>query len=253
MPKLAALILAWALAACVRADEVQVAVASNFLAPMQRIAAAFERDSGHRARLSAGASGRLYAQIVNGAPYELLLSADAEIPARLEAQGLAVAGSRFTYAVGRLALWSARPGFVDARGEVLRGAGFRHLALANPRSAPYGAAATQVLERLGVAEALRSRIVLGESVAQVQQFVASGNAEIGFVALAQVWRDGALKPEGSAWIVPETLHEKIRQDAVLLERGRDRPAARALLAYLQGDTARAIVRSQGYGLVEARR
>lgn len=246
-------ILACTLASGVRADEVQVAVASNFLAPIQRIAAAFERETGHRARLSAGASGRLFAQIVNGAPYELLLSADAEIPSRLEAQGLAVAGSRFTYAVGRLALWSARPGFVDARGEVLRGAGFKHLALANPRSAPYGAAAMQVLERLTLTDALRSRIVVGESVAQVQQFVASGNAELGFVALAQVWRDGALATTGSAWVVPETLHEEISQDAVLLERGRDRPAARALLAYLQGDAARAIIRSQGYGLAEARR
>lgn len=253
MRPLAALIIAWAIAACARADEVQAAVASNFLAPMQRIAAAFERDTGHRVRLSSGASGRLYAQIVNGAPYELLLSADAEIPARLEAQGLAVAGSRFTYAVGRLALWSARPGFVDSRGEVLRGGGFRHVALANPRTAPYGAAAMQVLQAMGLAQPLSGRIVQGENVAQVQQFVASGNAELGFIALAQVWRDGAFTAPGSAWIVPEALHEEIRQDAALLTRGRDRPAARALLAYLQGDAARAIIRSQGFALAEARR
>jgi molybdate transport system substrate-binding protein len=248
MRTLAALILAWALAAGVRADEIQVAVASNFLGPMQRVAAAFERETGHRVRLSAGASGRLYAQIVNGAPYELLLSADAEIPVRLQAQGLAVAGTSFTYAIGRLALWAARPGLVHARGDVLRGAGFRHLALANPRTAPYGAAALQVLQGLGVAEALRGRIVQGENVAQVQQFVASGNAELGFVALAQIWKDGAVATAGSAWIVPESLHAPIRQDAVLLERGRARPAARALHAYLRGDAARAIIRGQGYGL-----
>jgi molybdate transport system substrate-binding protein len=228
-----------------RADAVQVAVAANFYATMQRIAAAFERDTGHRALLSAGASGSLYAQIVNGAPFEVFLSADAETPARLEAQGAAVAGSRFPYATGRLVLWSARSGAVDADGAVLRAGVFRHLAVANPRTAPYGAAALQVLGAMGLLDAVRPKIVQGENVAQVQQFVASGNAELGFVALSQVWHDGTLT-QGSAWIVPASLHAPLRQDAALLLPGRDRPAAQALLRYLRSDAARAVIRSFGY-------
>jgi molybdate transport system substrate-binding protein len=229
------------------AGDVQVAVASNFATPMQRIAEAFTRDTGHQMLLSVGASGRFHAQIVNGAPFDVFLSADAETPARLEAAGAAVPGSRFTYAIGRLVLWSARPGFVDAQGAVLRGGGFRHLALANPKTAPYGAAAQQALRGLGLFDTLRPKFVQGENIAQVQQFVASGNAELGFVALAQVWRNGVIA-QGSAWIVPATLHAPIRQDAVLLLPGRDKPAAKALLAYLQGDAARALIRGFGYEL-----
>jgi molybdate transport system substrate-binding protein len=233
------------------AGEVQAAVASNFSLPMQRIAEAFARDTGHRVRLSVGATGRFHAQIANGAPFEILLSADADTPARLEAAGAAVAGSRFTYAVGRLVLWSAHAGVVDAQGTVLHGGGFRHLAVANPKTAPYGAAALQVLQGLGLLDALRPKLVQGENIAQVQQFVASGNAELGFVALAQVWRDGAIA-RGSAWIVPDSLHAPIRQDAVLLLPGRGNPAAQALLAYLRGDAARAIIRGFGYELPAGR-
>ncbi len=225
--------------------EVQVAVAANFTAPMQRIAAEFEKDSGHKAALMSGATGKFYAQISHGAPFEVFLSADDETPARLEKDGLAVAGSRFTYATGRLVLWSAREGYVDDKGEVLKKGDFRHLAIANPRTAPYGAAALQVLGKLGLQPALTPRFVQGENIAQTHSFVVSGNAELGFVALAQVYKDGRLGA-GSAWIVPASLHAPIRQDAVLLMKGASNPAAAALLKYLKGDKARAIIQSFGY-------
>ncbi|HRI18987.1 MAG TPA: molybdate ABC transporter substrate-binding protein [Burkholderiaceae bacterium] len=238
-----------ALHAGARADEVSVAVAANFSAPMERIAAAFARDTGHKALLSVGATGKFHAQIVNGAPFDVFLAADDETPARLVDRGAAVAGSRFTYAIGRLVLWSALPGRVDDRGAVLGRGGFAHIAIANPRTAPYGAAAIQVMGRLNILDALRPKFVQGENIAQVQQFVASGNAELGFVALSQVWRDGVLA-EGSAWIVPASLHDPIRQDAVLLARARDNAAAQALLAYLRGEKARAVIRAFGYELPE---
>ena len=227
------------------AAEVVVAVAANFAAPMQRIAAAFEREAGHRAVLSVGSTGGFHAQIRNGAPFEVLLAADDETPARLEAEGLAVAGSRFTYAVGRLVLWSARPGVVDERGEVLRSGGFTRIALANPKLAPYGAAAFEAMTRLGVLDAVRPRIVQGENVGQAWQFVATGNAPLGFIALSQVARDGRIA-QGSGWVVPAGLHAPIRQDAVLLRPGQGRPAADALLAYLRGEQAAAIIRAFGY-------
>lgn len=234
-------------ASAAHAGEVQVAVAANFTAPAQRVAAEFERDTGHRALLSFGASGRFYAQIKNGAPFAVFLSADEATPLRLEAEGAAVPGSRFTYAIGRLALWSAQPGRVDTEGAVLQRGNFAHLAIANPKTAPYGAAAVEVLAALGVLEGLKPKLVQGENIAQAQQFVASGNAELGFVALSQVWRDGKLS-EGSVWVVPTRLHAPIRQDAVLLLAGRDKPAAQALLSYLKGDKARALIRSFGYEL-----
>ena len=229
------------------ADEVQVAVAANFTLPMQRIAAEFERDTGHKALLSFGATGRFYAQIKNGAPFELLLSADEETPTRLANERAAVVGSRFTYAIGRLVLWSARAGVVDGQAAVLKTGGYRHLAIANPKTAPYGAAAVEVLTGMGLLGTVGPKLVQGENIAQAQQFVASGNAELGFVALSQVWRDGKLT-SGSAWLVPTTLHTPIRQGAVLLNLGRDKPAALALLRYLQSDKARAVIRSFGYDL-----
>ena len=229
------------------AGEVQVAVAANFTAPMQRIAAEFEKDSGHKATLMSGATGKFYAQISNGAPFEVLLSADDETPARLERDGLAVAGSRFTYATGRLVLWSAREGYVDDKGDVLKKGDFRHLSIANPKTAPYGAAAIQTLSKLGLLPALEPRFVQGENIAQTHSFIVSGNAELGFIALSQVFRDGRLG-SGSAWIVPANLHEPIRQDAVLLAKGQSNPAAAALLKYLKGDKARSIIKSFGYEL-----
>ncbi len=233
------------LAAPARAADVQVAVAANFSAPMKIIAAEFEKDSGHKAILSFGATGKLYAQIRNGAPFEVFLAADDHTPKKLEQEGGAVQGSRFTYATGRLALWSARPGFVNAQGDVLRQGGFSKLAIAAPKLAPYGAAAMQTLSRLGLDAALAPKLVTGESIGQAFSFVATGNAELGFVALSQVLENG--KPaSGSAWIVPDTLHSPIRQDAVLLTRGKGSPAARQLMAFLQSDKARAVIRAHGY-------
>lgn len=230
-----------------RAAEVTVAVAANFTAPAQRIAAEFERDTGHKARLSFGGTGKFYAQIRNGAPFEVFLAADDTTPARLETEGAAVRGSRSTYAIGRLVLWSARAGVVDARGEVLRSGRFEHLAIANPRLAPYGAAAVEVLTALKLLDALQPRFVQAENIAQAYQYTATGNAELGFVALSQVMQDGRLSG-GSAWIVPAELHQPIRQDAVLLLKGQGRPAAEAWLRYLQGEKVRAIIRSFGYGI-----
>ena len=236
-----------AIAGFAHADEVQVAVAANITAPMQQIAAQFEKDSGHKAVLSFGATGKFYAQIVNGAPFELLLAADDETPARLEKEGQGVVGSRFTYAIGKLVLWSADPALVDGKGEILRKGGFRHLALANPKTAPYGAAAVETMGKLGVLSTLQPLFVQGENISQTQQFITTGNAELGFVALSQVFKDGRITG-GSAWIVPASLYEPIRQDAVLLARGKDKPAAAALAAYLKGDKAKAVIRSFGYEL-----
>ncbi len=236
-----------AIAGFAHADEVQVAVAANFTAPMQQIAAQFEKDTGHKAGLSFGATGKFHAQIVNGAPFELLLAADDETPVRLEKDGQGVPGSRFTYAIGKLVLWSADPALVDAKGDILKKGGFRHLAIANPKTAPYGAAAVETMNKLGVLAALQPLFVQGENISQTHQFITTGNAELGFVALSQVFKDGKVAG-GSAWIVPPGLYEPIRQDAVLLARGRDKPAAAALAAYLKGDKAKTVIRAFGYEL-----
>ena len=238
--------LTLALAGSALAGEVQVAVAANFTAPMQQIAALFERDTGHKAVLAFGGTGKFYAQITNGAPFDVLLSADDETPARLEKEGHTVAGSRFTYAVGKLVLWSTDPKRVDAQGDILKTGSFKRLAIANPKTAPYGAAAIETMTALGVLPQLQSRFVQGENIAQTHQFVTTGNAELGFVALSQTYKDG--KPYGSMWVVPDTLHQPILQDAVLLTRGKDKAAASALLGYLKGDRARNVIRSFGYEL-----
>lgn len=241
------LIIAAVLTAPSHAGEVHVAVAANFAAPMHKLAAQFERQTGHRALVSVGATGKFYAQIVNGAPFEVLLAADDTTPARLAREGRALANSRFTYAVGKLVLWSATPGYVDADGAALRRSDLRHLAIANPKTAPYGAAAIETLKALGLYDRLRSKLVLGESIAQAHHFAASGNAQAGFVALSQVTVEGKLT-SGSAWIVPARLHAPIRQDAILLEQGRDKPAAAALLRFLAGAPARGTIRQFGYDL-----
>ena len=231
------------------ADEVQVAVAANFTAPMQKIAASFEKDTGHKAVLSFGATGKFYAQIRHGAPFAVLLSADDETPARLIQDGLGLAGSRFTYAVGQLVLWSAQPGVVDDQGAVLSGMAAGRLpgklAVADPKLAPYGAATMQVLGQRGLIDKLRPALVTGENIGQTFQFVKTGNAALGFVALSQVMVDGKIG-SGSAWVVPAALHEPIRQDAVLLKAGENKPAAKALLQYLRSDAARAVMRGYGY-------
>lgn len=230
-----------------RAAEVSVAVAANFAAPMQKIAAAFEHDTGHKAVLAFGSTGRFRAQIRNGAPFDVLLAADDETPRQLEHDGLGVAGTRFTYAVGRLVLWSRQPGLVDDQGAVLKTGSFARLALADPKLAPYGAAAVATLTGLGLLEQLTPKFVLGENIGQAYQFVATQNVPLGFVALSQVYADGHLT-QGSAWVVPASLHRPIRQDALLLGRGQGKPAAQALLAYLRGEKARTIIRSYGYDL-----
>ena len=227
------------------AAEVRVAVAANFAQPMKEIAAEFEKETGHRLSVSQGASGKFYAQISNGAPFDVFLSADDETPARLLKEGKAVAGTAFTYAIGRLVLWSPDEKLVDQGGAVLKSDSFRFVAIANAKVAPYGRAAVQVMQKLGVLSRIEPRVVQGESIAQTFQFVSSGNAQLGFVALSQVWDSGRLR-SGSGWVVPEAMHEPLRQDAVLLNPGRDSAAARSLLAYLNSDKARKISERYGY-------
>mgnify|MGYP001404352007 FL=1 len=245
--KLSVLAFAASAAASASADEVQVAVAANFTAPIQAIATDFEKDTGHKLVAAFGATGQIYTQIKNGAPFEVFLSADDTTPAKLEQEGDTVKGSRFTYAVGTLALWSAKDGYVDSKGQVLKANQYQHLSIANPKTAPYGLAATQVLSKLGLTDATKAKIVEGQSITQAYQFVSTGNAELGFVALSQVYKDGKLT-SGSAWIVPDDLHDPIKQDAVILNKGKDSAAAKALVEYLKGPKAAAIIKSFGYQL-----
>ena len=239
------LILTALLAGAAHADTVSVAVAANFTAPMQKIAAEFAKDTGHKAELSFGATGKFYAQISNGAPFGMLLAADDTTPAKIAREGKGVADSRFTYAVGKLVLWSKQDGYVDAQGAVLKTGKFQHVAIANPKLAPYGLAAEQTLTQLGLLEQIKPKFVQGENIGQTYQFAATGNAELGFVALSQVMEDGKIK-SGSAWLVPSSMHEPIRQDAIVLNTAKDNAAAKALMDYLRGDKARAIITSFGY-------
>ena len=234
-------------AALARAEDISVAVAANFTAPMQQIAAEFEKATGHKARLTFGSTGKFYAQIREGAPFQLLLAADDETPARLVREGEGVPGSQFTYAVGKLILWSAKPGFVDDKGEVLKSGKFEHLANANPKLAPYGLAAMETLKALGLADTLQSRIVLAENITQAQQYVMSGNAELGFIAFSQIHKDGKLI-DGSYWLVPARYYSPIRQDAVVLAKGKGNAAVEALAGFLKSDAATKIIKSYGYDL-----
>jgi len=230
-----------------QAGDALLAVAANFTAPMQKIAQAFEQDTGHKAVLSFGATGSFYAQIKNGAPFDVLLAADDDTPLKIEKEGLSVVGSRFTYATGQLVLWSKQAGLVDDKGEVLRSGKFQKIAIANPKLAPYGLAATETLTQLGLLSELQPKIVMGESIGQTYQFLVTENAQLGFVALSQVFADGKIT-QGSAWVVPAKLHNPIQQDAVLLNSGKNNPAAAALLTYLKSDKARAIIKAYGYQL-----
>lgn len=250
---LAVLLLALTLPA--HAGQVQVAAAANLAAPIREIAAAFQRETGHVAVVALGSTGKFHAQVRNGAPFEVLLAADAETPRRLQAEGLARPGTRFTYAIGQLVLWSAQPGVVDANADVLRKPPRGILAIADPRVAPYGAAAIETLKNLGLLSAWERNFAHAENIAQAYQFAASGNAPIGFVALSQVIQpppdpppggEGPRIVRGSGWIVPAGLHPPIRQDAVLLNPGAANPAAAAFLAYLRSGAARAVLRAAGY-------
>ena len=234
-----------ALASPARAAEVQVAVAANFAEPMKAVAAVLARTTGHTLKVSTGASGAFYTQIRHGAPFDVFLSADRERPAQLERDGLTQPGTRFTYATGKLVLWSVKPGRVDGAGAVLRAPDLGKVAYANPKTAPYGAAAVQAMERLGLAAGLAPRLVQGESIGQTFHFVTTGNADVGFVALSQVLEGGRLR-EGSMWVVPQTAYEPIRQDAVLLRRAAGNEAARALMDLLRSPSLHDLIRSYGY-------
>lgn len=240
--RLLTLTAALALSAAAQAEVVQIAVAANFTAPARALAEIFARTTGHEAKLSFGATGAFYTQIKNGAPFDILLAADDERPIRLEKEGDTVPGSRFTYAIGQLVLWSAKPGFVDGEGAVLKGGNFNKIAIANPKLAPYGAAAVETMDKLGLAAALTPKLVTGESIGQTYNFIATGNAELGFVALAQVLDGGKLK-SGSMWVVPAKYHAPIIQDAVILKRAAANPAAKAWMALMRSPTTQDFIRS----------
>jgi len=239
---IAIVLAALSLAGSALAAEVKVAVAANFTEPAREIAARFKARTGNDAILSSGASGQFYAQIANGAPFEVFLSADRERPEKAEAEGLGVPGSRFTYAVGRLVLFSKTPGLVDGRGAVLKSGRFQKLAVADPKVAPYGVAAIETMRKLDVYDALRPKLVQGTSITQAYQFVDTGAAELGFLALSQV----VTFRGGSRWLVPAADHTPIDQQAVLLKAGAANPAAKAFMAFLKGAEARAIIRRYGY-------
>tara|TARA_R110001583_G_scaffold195503_1_gene374425 strand:+ start:2421 stop:3176 length:756 start_codon:yes stop_codon:yes gene_type:complete len=249
-PPVSRLVIALSLgvfAAGSNAAEVQVAVAANFTAPIKEIALQFEKDTGHRVLAAFGPTGGLYTQIRNGAPFEVFFAADSKTPAKLEAEGGIVPGSRFTYAVGKLVLWSSDGAYVDDKGEVLSRNAFKHLSIANPKTAPYGFAATQVLDKLGLTAAVGPKLVEGTNITQAYQFASTGNAELGFVAMSQVSKDGKIT-SGSAWVVPADMYDPIRQDAVILSKGKDSEAAKALVDYLKGPKAAAVIRAYGYDL-----
>jgi molybdate transport system substrate-binding protein len=230
------------------AEEVRVAVAANFLGTMNQIITNFQADTGHTVVVSAGSSGKLYAQIKNGAPFDVFFSADVTRPTLLEEEGLAVKGSRFVYAVGRLTLWSPDSNLVNGDGQtVLSDGRFEYLAIANPKTAPYGRAAEQTLEKLGLWTSLKDRMVQGENIGQTFQFVFSKNAQLGFVALSQVL-DPKINGSGSRWNVPTSLHDPLDQEAVLLVTGQKNAAAKAFLNYVRGDKSLVIIERFGYGL-----
>ncbi len=231
-------------------EEVRVAVAANFLTTFNSIAKQFEEETSHKVLVSPGSSGKLYVQIKNEAPFDLFFSADARRPELLEQNGLAVCGSRFTYAVGRVTLWSPDPLFIQNDGKTALTKGkFDYLAIANPKTAPYGQAAVQILKRLQVWEQIHDRLVYGENIGQAFQFVFTNNAQLGFVALSQVL-DPKLKNMGSRWDVPAHLYDPLTQQAVLLKNGQSNPAAKTFLAYMKGETARDIIKHFGYGTDE---
>lgn len=228
-----------------RAEEALVAVAANFSAPMQQIAVSFQKDTGHQLRMSYGATGGFYAQIKNGGPFDVFLSADQITPQKLEAEGLGVALTRFNYATGQLVVWSKQDGLVDDKGQVLRNKNIQRIAMANPKLSPYGVAAWETMTALGLLEELKPKIVQGDNIAQTYQFVSTQNAQVGFVALSQVFANGQLT-SGSGWIVPPHLYKPIRQDVILLKNGKDNLAAKAFLIYLKGEKAKAVMKSYGY-------
>jgi molybdate transport system substrate-binding protein len=241
-----ALLLAALFSVPALADEVRVAVAANFTGAAKDIAARFEKHTGHRVKLSFGSTGKLFTQIENGAPFDVFLAADSRRPAKAEDEGLAVADTRFTYARGKLVLWSQKAGLFEDGEAYLKTERFPRAAIANPKTAPYGLAAEQVLEHLGLWDDVQGKLVRGDSIAQTFQFVATGNAEIGFVAYSQImkWKD----PNGSLWIIPANYYAPVEQQAVLLNRGANNPAAREFIEFLRGAAARSVIEGFGYGV-----
>jgi molybdate transport system substrate-binding protein len=229
------------------AAEAQIAVAANFAEPIKAVAAVLEKTTGHTLKITLGATGKLYAQIKNGAPFDVLLAADTQTPAQLQADGLAQPGSRFTYATGKLVLWSADTAKVDAQGDILKTSNFRKLAHAAPKVAPYGAAAVQVIDKLGLTNTVAPKLVQGESIGQTFSFVYTGNADLGLVAMSQVLEGGKLK-SGSMWVVPQHLYQPIQQDAVVLQRAGANPAAQALMTLLKSPNIKALIRAYGYDI-----
>lgn len=244
---LSTLMLAVSLHANASAATAQVAVAANFAEPIKAIAVVLEKSTGHTISITLGSTGKLYAQIKNGAPFDVLLAADATTPHKLEQESLAQPGSRFTYARGKLVLWSAQAGRVDAEGQVLTAANLGKVAYANPKVAPYGAAAVQAIDKLGLTSALTPKLVQGESIGQAFMFAATGNADVGFVAMAQVLEGGRLK-SGSMWVVPQTLYSPIEQDAVVMQKSAGNEAAQALMKLLKSPAIKDLIRSYGYDL-----
>ena len=236
------------------AQSINVAVASNFTHPIKALIKAFEKQSDHNVRVSFGSSGKFYAQIKHGAPFQVFLSADQTKPLALEKEGLVMAGSRFTYAIGRLAIWSSKENFIDERLIPLKNGHFNKLALANPKLAPYGVAAAQVLDNLKLTNSTQSKWVQGENIAQTYQFVSTGNSDLGFVALSQIIQHTKSQnsanttsiKQGSAWVIPNHLHRPIRQDAVLLKRGKDNQTAYAFMQFLKNQQAKEIINTFGY-------
>jgi molybdate transport system substrate-binding protein len=244
---LSTLMLAVSLHANASAATAQVAVAANFAEPIKAIGAVLEKTTGHTIRITLGSTGKLYAQIKNGAPFDVLLAADVTTPHKLEQEGLAQPGSRFTYARGKLVLWSAQAGRVDAKGQVLTAANLGNVAYANPKVAPYGDATVQAIDKLGLTSALTPKLVQGESIGQAFTFAATGNADVGFVAMAQVLEGGRLK-SGSMWVVPQTLYSPIEQDAVVMQKAASNEAAQALMKLLKSPAIKNLIRSYGYDL-----
>lgn len=240
-------VLSFGLMASANAGEVNAAVAANFTEPVKQIVELFQKDTGHTVKLSFGSSGKFTSQIKEGAPFDVFLAADEKNPKLLEKEGLAVEGSRFVYALGKLVLWSAQPGYVDDKGYVLRKGSYNKIAYADPKLAPYGLAAKETLEDMGLWNLVQGKMVTGESITQTYQFAATGNAEMAFIALSQITKDGKVT-EGSWWIVPAHLYNPIKQAAVQLTAAKDKEAAKAFMAYLKSDKAVAIIRSFGYAL-----
>ena len=228
------------------AGEVSVAVASNFAGPMERLVPLFQKESGHTVKVSPGASGKLYAQIRSGAAFDVFLSADEEMPKQLMQDGFAVGGSRFVYATGKLVLWSVQPDLVDEKAAVLNKGNFKMLAIANPRYSPYGVAARETLTKLTMWNSIQEKLAKGENVTQTYQLVATEKADLAFIALSQVMRDGKVIEGGSWWLVPPEMHQPIRQSAVLLSHAKDPAAAKAFLAFLRSEKARDVMRGFGY-------